>query len=120
MRDAEACDALIAGLPSPAVVINATGLGKTGPGSPVTDRAPLTAGTLAWDLNYRGPLTFLRQAAARGAPTADGWDYFAAGWAGALSAIAGVPFTGDLLTRFERAAAPFRPHPITTRQTKES
>lgn len=77
------------------------------------------AGTLPWDLNYRGPVTFLRQAAARGAPTAGGWDYFVAGWAGALSAIADVPFTGDLLTRFERAAAPFKPHPTTTRQTEK-
>jgi shikimate 5-dehydrogenase len=102
-------DALVASLPSPAVVINATGLGKDAPGSPVTDRARFGPATLAWDLNYRGDLTYLRQAAASGAGTMDGWGYFVAGWAGGLTAIAGIPFTADLLTRFTEAAAPYRP-----------
>jgi shikimate 5-dehydrogenase len=104
-------DALIAGLASPALVINATGLGKDAPGSPVTDRARFGSGMLAWDLNYRGDLAYLRQAAASGAAIMDGWDYFVAGWAGGLTAIAGIPFTADLLTRFSRAAAPYRPPP---------
>jgi len=102
-------DAVIAGLPSPALVINATGLGKDAPGSPLTDRARFGPATLAWDLNYRGDLVFLRQAAAAGAQTRGGWDYFVAGWAGGLTAIAGTPFTADLLSRFTRAAAPYRP-----------
>jgi shikimate dehydrogenase len=102
-------DRLVAGLASPALVVNATGLGKDAPGSPVSDRAPFGPATLAWDLNYRGTLTFLRQAADHGARTVDGWAYFVAGWAGGLTAIAGSPFTSDLLTRFARAAAPYRP-----------
>jgi shikimate dehydrogenase len=102
-------DALVARLASPALVINATGLGKDAPGSPVTRRARFGPGTLAWDLNYRGDLVFLRQAAASGAGTLDGWDYFVAGWAGGLTAIAQTPFTADLLARFTRAAAPYRP-----------
>jgi shikimate dehydrogenase len=105
----EDCDALLAGMPGPALVINATGLGKDAPGSPVTDRAPFGPATVAWDFNYRGTLTFLRQAAAHGARTVDGWDYFVAGWAGALTALAGTSFTKDLLTDFGQAAAPFRP-----------
>ncbi len=39
----------------------------------------------------------------------DGWDYFVAGWAGGLTAIAETPFTADVLTRFAQAAAPHRP-----------
>jgi shikimate 5-dehydrogenase len=105
------CDSLVARLQSPALVINATGMGKDIPGSPVTDRARLPPASLAWDLNYRGTLAFLHQAAAHGARTVDGWDYFTAGWAGALAAIADIPFTSGLLTQFAREAAPFRPRP---------
>jgi shikimate dehydrogenase len=75
----------------------------------VTDRAPFGPATLAWDFNYRGTLAFLRQAAARGARTRDGWDYFVAGWAGVLTAIAGVPFDNQWLLRFDQVAAPYRP-----------
>ncbi|BCB91235.1 shikimate dehydrogenase family protein [Phytohabitans suffuscus] len=103
------CDALLAGPPAPALVVNATGLGKDAPGSPVTDLAPFGPSTLAWDFNYRGGLDFLRQAAARGASTMDGWDYFVAGWTGCLTAIAGVPFTAGVLAAFAGAAAPYRP-----------
>jgi shikimate dehydrogenase len=111
VRDPADSDALVSGLPSPGFVINATGLGKDAAGSPVTGRARFGPGTLAWDLNYRGDLAFLRQAAASGATALDGWDYFVAGWAGGLTAIAQTPFTGDLLTRFAQAAAPLRPAP---------
>jgi shikimate 5-dehydrogenase len=110
VRDPADSDALVADLPSPALVINATGLGKDAPGSPVTGRVRFGPGTLAWDLNYRGDLAFLRQAAASGATAVDGWDYFVAGWAGGLTAIAQTRFTGDVLTRFARAAAPYRPN----------
>jgi shikimate dehydrogenase len=102
-------DALVASLPAPALVINATGLGKDAAGSPFTGDASLRPGMVAWDFNYRGDLTFLQQARAAGATVVDGWDYFVAGWAGGLTAIAGIPFTGDLLNQLSRAAAPHRP-----------
>jgi shikimate dehydrogenase len=105
------CDRLVAGLPVPGLVINATGLGKDRPGSPLTSAAPLGLGIAAWDLNYRGNLTFLHQAAARGARTLDGWEYFIAGWAGALTAIAGIPLTVGLLAQFTEIAAPHRRAP---------
>ena len=102
-------DALIRELPRPAIVVNATGLGKDLPGSPVTSNAPFDSATLAWDLNYRGDLVFLDQAAARGASLLDGWDYFLAGWAGGLTAIAEVSFTPELLSRFREAAGAHTP-----------
>jgi len=111
VREPADCDALVASLRSPGLVVNATGLGKDIPGSPVTDRARFGPDILAWDLNYRGDLAFLRHAAAAGARTMDGWDYFVAGWAGGLTAIAGTVFSSGLLARFARAAAPFRPEP---------
>jgi shikimate dehydrogenase len=110
VREPADSDALVARLLSPALVINATGLGKdAAAGSPVTGAARFGPAALAWDLNYRGDLVFLRQAAAAGARTMDGWEYFVAGWAGGLTAIANTPFTSDVLTRFARAAAPRRP-----------
>ena len=71
-------DALLAGLPPGSLVINATGLGKDRPGSPLSDSARFPQDGLAWDLNYRGDLLFLGQAeaqanaGARGLRVADG------------------------------------------------
>jgi shikimate 5-dehydrogenase len=89
-------------------VINATGLGKDRPGSPLPPGTSFPERTVAWDLNYRGDLAFLEQARSAGACTADGWDYFVAGWAGTLAAIAQVPFTVGLLDALAAAAGPYR------------
>lgn len=82
---AEDNDAVLAGLPAGSLVVNATGLGKDRPGSPLTGAAELPRNGLAWELNYRGELVFLaqaeRQAAARGLIVEDGWTYFIHGWA---------------------------------------
>ncbi|GAA2011121.1 hypothetical protein JL107_03400 [Nakamurella flavida] len=92
------------------VIINATGLGKTAPGSPLPDAAAFPTGSLAWDFNYRGPLTFLAQAREAGVPTEDGWLYFLAGWSCALAAITGGD-AADLLAAVSRVSDPFRPTP---------
>jgi shikimate 5-dehydrogenase len=52
-------DAVLAGLAAGSLVVNATGLGKDAPGSPLTDAARFPADAVAWDLNYRGDLVFL-------------------------------------------------------------
>lgn len=78
-------DELAAALPPASLVINATGLGKDRPGSPLSDAALFPQEGVAWDLNYRGDLLFLRQAqaqtAARRLTVEDGWRYFLYGWA---------------------------------------
>ncbi|SDU77694.1 hypothetical protein [Jiangella alkaliphila] len=96
-------------IPEHALVVNATGLGKDRPGSPLPPGAVLPATATAWDFNYRGDLTFLADARAYGATAVDGWEYFVAGWGAALTAIAGRPLTGDLLAELATAAAPHRP-----------
>ena len=58
-------DAVVARLKPGSLVINATGLGKDAPGSPLTDAARFPEGGIAWDLNYRGDLVFLDQARAQ-------------------------------------------------------
>jgi shikimate 5-dehydrogenase len=77
-------DSALADLPPGSLVINATGLGKDAPGSPLTDAAVFPERGIAWDLNYRGELVFLHQAQAQASRRAlqveDGWTYFLHGW----------------------------------------
>ena len=99
-------DAQVARLAPGSVVVNATGLGKDGPGSPLTDAARFPADALAWDLNYRGDLVFLRQArrALDPASVHDGWTYFLHGWTRVIAEVfdLDVPTAGPA---FDRLAA---------------
>ena len=74
-----------------ALVINATGLGKDAPGSPLTDAVVFPKNGLAWDFNYRGDLVFLDQAKAqqesRNLTIHDGWNYFIHGWLSVISEV---------------------------------
>src|SRR5207248_699095 len=51
-------DQLMAELPPGSLVINATGMGKDRPGSPITDEGVFPLHGIAWELNYRGKLDF--------------------------------------------------------------
>jgi shikimate 5-dehydrogenase len=77
-------DDVVAKLKPGSMVINATGLGKDAPGSPLTDDARFPMQGIAWDFNYRGDLLFLDQARAqrdsRDLIIEDGWVYFVHGW----------------------------------------
>jgi len=83
-------DAVLAGLPAGSLVVNATGLGKDAPGSPLADTARWPADAIAWDLNYRGELVFLDQARAAGVTLEDGWVYFLHGWTQVIAEVFGV------------------------------
>jgi shikimate dehydrogenase len=103
---------LMAALPPGSMVINATGMGKDRPGSPVTDAGLFPEGGLAWELNYRGELGFLhqaeRQAKGRRLRVEDGWVYFVYGWSEAIAEVFGVELTAGLFEEMERAAARMR------------
>jgi shikimate 5-dehydrogenase len=77
-------DAVVARLKPGSLVINATGLGKDAPGSPLTDAVRFPDYGIVWDLNYRGDLIFLDQARAQKTALSleieDGWTYFIHGW----------------------------------------
>ena len=108
-------DAVVNGLRPGSLVINATGLGKDRPGSPLTDDARFPEHGIAWELNYRGELEFLRQAraqqTARGLQIEDGWTYFIHGWTRVIAEVfhLEIPTAGP---RFEQlstlAGAPGR------------
>jgi shikimate 5-dehydrogenase len=81
------------------MVINATGLGKDRPGSPLTDSVEYPENGIAWDFNYRGDLIFLEQAKAqkesKTLSVEDGWVYFIHGWTRVIAEV----FHIDIPTR---------------------
>ena len=111
-NDAERNDEILAGLPPGSLVVNATGMGKDTPGSPLTDRALFPEGGVAWELNYRGELDFMRQAeaqaGARGLTVADGWDYFVHGWSQVISHVLHVEIDPAMFARLSDLAATVR------------
>lgn len=104
--EAGAADALLEALPPGSLVLNATGLGKDRPGSPLSDAARFPADGLAWELNYRGALDFLRQARAQAAErrlhVEDGWRYFLHGWSVVIAEVFDAELTPE---RFARLCA---------------
>jgi shikimate dehydrogenase len=97
---------LLAGLPDGSLVVNATGLGKDRPGSPLPADAVFPREAVVWELNYRGELDFLRaaeaQAAERSLTVEDGWLYFLHGWSAVIAEVFEVDLTPE---RFERLRA---------------
>ena len=91
--------------------MNATGLGKDRPGSPLTDDARFPPDAVAWDFNYRGDLVFLDQARRqtdRGVRPVDGWFYFLHGWTRVMAQVFDItiPTSGpefDELSRIARS-----------------
>ena len=110
-KTAEDNDAVLAQLEPGALVINATGLGKDAPGSPLSDAAVFPERAVAWDLNYRGDLVFLRQAREQAAPrhlqVHDGWTYFIYGWTRVMAEVfhTEIPTTGPRFDELCRIAA---------------
>jgi shikimate dehydrogenase len=116
---AEDADALLAVAPATSLIVNATGMGKDVPGSPLSDRARFPVGALVWDLNYRGDLGFLRQAreqaGARDLELHDGWRYFLHGWSQHIAQVYDLELTPPLFERLAEAAEPLRqPTPATS------
>ena len=100
--EASLADQVINSLKPGSMVVNATGLGKDSPGSPISDAAIFPDGGIAWDFNYRGDLLFLEQASSqkknRSLTLVDGWDYFVIGWTQVIADIfeLDIPTKGNL------------------------
>jgi shikimate 5-dehydrogenase len=103
-------DAVLKRLRAGSLVVNATGLGKDAPGSPLTDAARFPEHGIAWDLNYRGNLLFLDQAraqqAARHLQVENGWTYFLHGWTQVIAEVFGIeiPTSGPRFDAIARIA----------------
>ena len=103
-RSPEEAVAVLRGLPPGSLIVNATGLGKDGPGSPVPLPAVWPAGAVVWDLNYRGELTFLEDARRAGLEAHDGWRLFLHGWSEALGCLLDRRLSDPELAALEQAA----------------
>jgi len=107
-------DRLIAELAPGSLVINATGMGKDTPGSPITDAAVFPQGGYVWELNYRGELEFLRQARRQEVSlrlhVEDGWRYFIHGWAVVMEHVFDTAINGEKLIQMAEASQSERPN----------
>lgn len=103
-------DAVLQTLKPGSLVINATGLGKDAPGSPLTDMGRFPDRAVVWDLNYRGELIFLEQARrqqeAANLQIEDGWAYFLHGWTQVIAEVFDVtiPASGPAFDRISEIA----------------
>ncbi|MGI8742862.1 MAG: shikimate dehydrogenase family protein [Bryobacteraceae bacterium] len=102
-------DRLMAELRPGSLVINATGMGKDLPGSPITNNGAFPVNGIAWELNYRGELEFLHQALARrkarGVLVEDGWVYFLHGWTQVIAQVLKLDIGAHAFDRLAEIAA---------------
>ena len=107
-RSAADNDRLLNGLPAGSLVINATGLGKDLPGSPLSAEALFPRQGLVWELNYRGGRDFMRaakaQAAERSLTIEDGWHYFLHGWSAVIAEIFDIELDAGAFDQMRAAA----------------
>ena len=103
-------DAVLNSLKPGSFIINATGLGKDAPGSPLSDAAIFPEKSVVWDLNYRGNLVFLAQARAqeqeKSLQVVDGWTYFIHGWTQVIAEVfhIDIPTSGPAFDRISEIA----------------
>jgi shikimate 5-dehydrogenase len=105
-------DDVVASAPPGSLIINATGMGKDQPGSPLTNAVTFPQGAVVWELNYRGELDFLGQARAqaddRSLTIEDGWRYFIHGWSEVIAEVFDIALTPRVLAELSDAAAEAR------------
>ncbi|MHB9127988.1 MAG: shikimate dehydrogenase, partial [Candidatus Humimicrobiaceae bacterium] len=110
--DPEVNDEIISSLPDHSIVINATGMGKDTPGSPVTDAGLFPKNGWAWEFNYRGELDFMHQAErqikTRGVKVEDGWIYFIHGWTQVIFQALHIEITPEIFDKLEKIADTIR------------
>ena len=101
-------DRIVEALPEGSLVINATGMGKDRPGSPLTDKCRFPMNGVIWEFNYRGSLEFMHQAEAqreeRGLQIENGWTYFIHGWTQVIAEVFHIDITGERLSMCDRLA----------------
>ncbi len=105
-------DQVMQSMPPHSVVINATGMGKDTPGSPITNQGIFPEHGIAWEFNYRGELDFLHQAKAqkqsRQLTIEDGWLYFLHGWTQVVAQVLHLDLTPELFQKLAQAAETVR------------
>jgi shikimate 5-dehydrogenase len=105
-------DKIMEKFPPYSIIINATGMGKDTPGSPITWEGKFPMNIVAWEFNYRGELDFLHQSLAqvesRKVKVEDGWLYFVHGWTQVVAQGLHFDLTPALFDRLNEAASTVR------------
>ena len=105
-------DRIMADFPEYSVIINATGMGKDTPGSPITWEGKFPMHAVSWEFNYRGELDYLHQSIAqkesRKLVVEDGWLYFVHGWTQVVAQVLHLDLTPALFERLNIAASTVR------------
>ena len=103
---------LVGATPPDSLVVNASGLGKDRPGSPLSAAAVFPERARVWEINYRGSLGFLHQAQAqadlRSLVVIDGWRYFIHGWTQVIADVFDRPLTAATVDRLAALAEAVR------------
>ncbi|MDQ1598338.1 MAG: hypothetical protein QOI70_1762 [Microbacteriaceae bacterium] len=104
----EVSSALVGAAPSGSLIVNASGLGKDRPGSPLPDEAVFPRRALVWEFNYRGSLEFLaqanRQRQSADLVVVDGWRYFIHGWSQVIAEVFGLTLTDAVVAKLSESA----------------
>ncbi len=105
-------DKIMEKFPPYSVIINATGMGKDTPGSPITWDGKFPMNSVSWEFNYRGELDFLHQSLAqmesRKVKVEDGWLYFVHGWTQVVAQVLHFDLTPFLFDKLNEAASSVR------------
>ncbi|MEI7846779.1 MAG: shikimate dehydrogenase [Chloroflexota bacterium] len=110
--DALVNDRIMEQFPPYSIIINATGMGKDTPGSPITWEGKFPMNSLSWEFNYRGELDFLAQSLAqvesRKIKVEDGWLYFVHGWTQVVAQVLHFDLTPAVFEQLNQAASTVR------------
>ncbi|MGB7877070.1 MAG: hypothetical protein WBL25_22020 [Anaerolineales bacterium] len=105
-------DAIMEKFPAYSIIINATGMGKDTPGSPITWEGKFPMNSISWEFNYRGELDFMQQSLAqvesRNVKVEDGWIYFVHGWTQVVAQVLHFDLTPELFDKLNEAASSVR------------
>jgi len=105
-------DKIMEKFPPYSIIINATGMGKDTPGSPITWDGKFPMNSISWEFNYRGELDFLHQSLAqvenRKVKVEDGWIYFVHGWTQVVAQVLHFDLTPALFDKLNEAASTVR------------
>jgi shikimate 5-dehydrogenase len=105
-------DQIMEKFPPYSVIINATGMGKDTPGSPITWEGKFPMHAVSWEFNYRGELDYLHQSLAqvesRKVKVEDGWLYFVHGWTQVVAQVLHFDLTPELFDRLNKTASTVR------------
>ncbi|MFH1184856.1 MAG: shikimate dehydrogenase [Chloroflexota bacterium] len=110
--DPAVSDKIMEKFPPYSIIINATGMGKDTPGSPISWDGKFPMNSISWEFNYRGELDFLHQSLAqaesRNVKVEDGWIYFVHGWTQVVAQVLHFDLTPALFDKLNEAASRVR------------